>query len=207
MFPIIKILNDKGYSTTNCCSGHAYDECCHPYIAFHEYLRQDIFEEGELEELFLDLPNGWELEVSDDKWSFCLRNYIPHKDTIEMYEDTVKPSYRLCTRVLDELLPIRNMSRSEIISQLNEFGLAIHFLDDASRNKTSWEMCYAAFTNEEKELYCGILKERFDIEPHIHKDTRYIGFNKADSQKIDEIILRNIPDNLDIIRYKILDKM
>jgi len=120
---------------------------------------------------------------------------------------TVKPSYRLCTRVLDELLPIRNMSRSEIISQLNEFGLAIHFLDDASRNKTSWEMCYAAFTNEEKELYCGILKERFDIEPHIHKDTRYIGFNKADSQKIDEIILRNIPDNLDIIRYKILDKM
>lgn len=105
MFPIIKLLNDKGYSTTNCCSGHAYDECCHPYIAFHEYLRQDIFEDGELEELFSDLPNGWELEVSDDRWSFCLRNYIPHKDTIEMYEDIVNANLALL-KYVDKLPPL-----------------------------------------------------------------------------------------------------
>ena len=117
---------------------------------------------------------------------------------------TAKPSYRLCTRVLDELLPIRNMSKSEIISQLNEFGVAIHFLDDAYRSNTSWEMCYAAFTDEEKELYRKVLKERFDIEAHLRKDMRYISFNKADSRKIDEIILRNIPNDLDIIKYKIL---
>ena len=112
--------------------------------------------------------------------------------------------YRICTCIVNDLIPIRAMSKSEIISRLNEFGLAIHFLDDASRNNTSWEMCYAAFTDEEKELYRRILKERFDIEVHLRKDTRYIGFSKADSQKIDEIILRNIPNDLDIIKYKIL---
>lgn len=115
--------------------------------------------------------------------------------------------YRFNTKILDDLIPIRNMSRSEIITELNEFGLAIHLLDDGSHSDGFWGLCYAAFTEEEKEVYRNILKERFDIEPHIHKDIRYIGFNKADSQKIDEIILRNIPNNLDIIRYKILDKM
>lgn len=113
-------------------------------------------------------------------------------------------SYRLNTRILDALLDIRSMSKSEIIQQLNEFGLAIHFLDDASRNCGSWELCYAAFTEEEQNLYRDILERRFNIKPRVRKDCRYIGFGKEDSLRIDEIILRNIPNNLDIIKNKIL---
>lgn len=113
-------------------------------------------------------------------------------------------AYRFCTKILDDLIPIRSMSRSEIISQLNEFGLAIHLLDDGSRSDEFWELCYAAFTPEEKELYHKILRERFNIEPHLRKDDRYLGFGKVDSKKIDEIILKNIPNDLDIIKYKIL---
>ncbi len=113
-------------------------------------------------------------------------------------------SYRLSTRILDALLDIRSMSKSEIIQQLNEFGLAIHFLDDASRSCGGWELCYAAFTEEERKLYCDILERRFNIKPRMRKDCRYIGFGREDSLRIDEIILRNIPNNLDIIKNKIL---
>ena len=113
-------------------------------------------------------------------------------------------AYRFGTKILDDLLPIRAMSKSEIISQLNEFGLSIHLLDDGSHCGGFWNLCYAAFTPEERELYCRILRERFDINPHLQKDERYLGFSKLDSQKIDEIILRNIPNDLDIIKYKIL---
>lgn len=112
--------------------------------------------------------------------------------------------YRFCTKILDDLYSIRAMSKSEIISQLNETGLSIHLLDDGSNSEGFWNLCYASFTQEEKELYCKILQERFDITPHLLKDDRYIGFSKIDSQKINEIILRNIPNNLDIIQYKIL---
>lgn len=119
-------------------------------------------------------------------------------------EYSVQASYRCETRILDALYEIRNMSKYDIISQLNEFGLAIHFLDDGYRSRCNWELCYAALTDEEKVLYCDILTERFGITPRLRKDTRYIGFSKEDSLKIDEIILRNIPNDLDIIKYKIL---
>lgn len=112
--------------------------------------------------------------------------------------------YRFNTKILDDLIPIRCMSKAEIIATLNEFGLAIHLLDDGSHSDGYWNLCYAAFSQDEKDLYCKILQERFNITPHLQKDKRYVGFNKADSQKINEIILRNIPNDLDIIRYKIL---
>lgn len=113
--------------------------------------------------------------------------------------------YRFCTRILDDLIPIRNLSRSDIIKDLNEFGLSIHFLDDASCSTDGfWELCYAAFTDDEREQYRNILVEKFNIHPRLRKDERYIGFGKEDSKKISEIILRNIPNDLDIIKYKIL---
>lgn len=116
-------------------------------------------------------------------------------------------TYRFGTKIIDDLIPIRSMKKSEIINQLTEFGLAVHFLDDASCDDDGfWSICYAAFTEEEKELYRNVLKEKFGIEARLRKDNRYIGFNKADSKKISEIILRNIPNDLDIIKYKILEK-
>jgi hypothetical protein len=34
--PIIKVLNQKGYITTFCCSGHITDNICSSYIAFDD---------------------------------------------------------------------------------------------------------------------------------------------------------------------------
>lgn len=112
--------------------------------------------------------------------------------------------YRITTRKLEELIEIKSMSKNEIISQIDELGLAIHFLDDGCCSDDYWSLCYAALTDEERELYCKTIQDRFDITPHIHKDKRYIGFSKIDSQKISQIILSQIPNDLDIIKHKIL---
>ena len=112
--------------------------------------------------------------------------------------------YRLTTRKLNDLVKIVEMDKSEIISQLNEFGLSIHFLDDGSCSNNIWSLCYASLSDNQKELYCKILQDRFNIYPHMYKDKRYIGFSKADSKIISQIILSQLPNNLDIIKYKIL---
>lgn len=115
-------------------------------------------------------------------------------------------AYRFCTRVINDLIPIREMSKYEIIDKLNEFGLVIHMLDDASRSHSNWYICVAAFTQEEKELYINICKERFGLFCKPMNDERYMEFDAQSSRKIDDMILSNVPNDLDIVRYKIIDK-
>lgn len=144
-------------------------------------------------ELLKDLCNKEPSYITDVKIGFTDKEY--HCQNV----------HRVGTKVLNCLIPIRAMSKYDIIKELNEFGLAIHMLDDASRSDGYWCLCYAAFTDEEKQLYREILQSKFGITPSIHKDERYLGFNKENSRKIDEIILRNIPNDLDIVQYKILN--
>jgi hypothetical protein len=100
------------------------------------------------------------------------------------------------------------MSKSEIISGLNEFELAIFFLDDGYNSKSNfWDICIASFSKEEKELFVEYLKNEFGINCRPRKDIRYIGFGREDSDKINQIILKNIPNDLDVVQYKILEKL
>ena len=115
-----------------------------------------------------------------------------------------QPFYRFETRIINQLKEIRDMPRIEKINQLNEFGLCLHVLDDGCRNNT-WQLCLAEYTNEEIILYIKLCKERFDLNCWQSKDTRYINFDANSSRKIDELILRNLPNDLDIIKKKILN--
>ena len=99
------------------------------------------------------------------------------------------------------------MTKLEIIDQLNEFGLSLYMLDDASCCNGYWEICVASLTAEEKEKFLKILQERFQIIGRIRKDVRYIGFGKSNSEIISQIILRTIPNNLDIVQRKNLKNM
>lgn len=114
--------------------------------------------------------------------------------------------YRICTRIIDDLKPIRAMSIGEILYQLNEFGLSVHALDDGFRSNSNWEICLAEWNDEEIELYLNICKKRFDLDGYRLTDNRYIKFTAESSRRLDEIILSVVPNNLDIIRYKILDR-
>ncbi|MGH4117362.1 hypothetical protein [Clostridium sp.] len=43
---IIKILNQKGYTTTYCCSGHTYEKLPQSYILFGEGIKLPFLPEG-----------------------------------------------------------------------------------------------------------------------------------------------------------------
>lgn len=113
--------------------------------------------------------------------------------------------YRINTKIIDELAEIRNMTKQEIIKQLDKFQLSIFFLDDGYRSNSNWELCFATFNVNEKSLFIDMLKDKFGLVGKIKKDVRYFELNSDSSRKLDDIILKNIPNDLDIIKYKIID--
>ena len=62
---VIKTLNEKGYETFGCCSGHIWDYgvpgSARSYIAFQPYIKK-----GELE----PLPKGWKIRENADGLKF-----------------------------------------------------------------------------------------------------------------------------------------
>lgn len=117
----------------------------------------------------------------------------------------VQATYRLNTRVVDDLKLIRSMKIKDIIIQLNEFGLSLHMLDDGYRGYSNWQLCLADYSQDDIDLYMKVCQEKFGLYAKQLKDNRYIQFDSKSSRNIDEIILNNIPNNLDIIKYKILN--
>lgn len=61
MLPTIMLLNQKGYYTAFCCSGHAYEGSCYPYVAFSSFFN-DMLSDKEFNELFKELPDSWQIE-------------------------------------------------------------------------------------------------------------------------------------------------
>lgn len=73
MLPIIMELNEKGYATDSCCSGHFYDKYSTPYIMFSDCVFEDLNNE-EIAELFSNLPDPWHIdEIAFRSGYFCIR--------------------------------------------------------------------------------------------------------------------------------------
>jgi len=114
-------------------------------------------------------------------------------------------SYRISTRIQDCFIPYREMSIIELLNNLNSFSFSIWMLDDGCRQESNWDLCIARFNHKEKDYAIKTLKEKFNINTRLKKDDRYLFFPAVDSRKIDEIIKENIPNELDIMQYKIID--
>ena len=147
------------------------------------------------------------------KWSIlkdlCTQPPVYYPPKVKYFGDKAydcQASYRLCTRIINDLKDIRTMSRSDIINQLNELGMSTHMLDDGYRKPSGWEICLAEWTDDEVQQYLNICQNKFGIIGKRRKDKRYVSFNTKDSKTIDNIILSTIPNDLDIIKYKILNK-
>lgn len=147
----------------------------------------------------------WKYEILKD---LCGQPPVYHEEKYSNFGGNnyylCKPTYRMGTRVINDLKRIRNMSRSDKISQLNEFGFCLHILDDGNRGDL-WTNCLAEWSDEEVELYIRICKERFGLNCKRQTDVRYVQFDAYSSTKIDSMILKNIPNDIDIVHKKILD--
>ena len=115
--------------------------------------------------------------------------------------------YRFNTRTYDALREFRYMSKIDIMHHLNSFSLSVWFLDDGHCDeKGYWELCAPFSSNSERYAMKQILKEKFNIHAIEQKDNKYFRFHAEDSCKITNMILSNIPNDLDIIKNKILSK-
>jgi len=114
-------------------------------------------------------------------------------------------TYRACTRIQDCFLDYRGKTYSYLLNLINEYSFSIWMLDDGYRSHSNWELCVAEYTEKDINLALEIFENKFNIKGKQKKDIRYIQFNAISSRKIDEIILRNIPNDLDIIKYKITE--
>jgi len=115
-------------------------------------------------------------------------------------------TYRLCTRIHDCLLEYRGKTYTYLLNLMNEFSFSIWILDDGYRSNSNWELCVAEYTDEDINLALDIFKNKFDLFAKQKKDKRYLLFDANSSRKIDDILLRNIPNELDIIKNKIIEK-
>lgn len=121
----------------------------------------------------------------------------------EIYE--CRKQYRINTKIIYDLKEIRAMTKLDIIRQLNEFQLSIFILDDGHRGNSNWMVCVADFSKEEKDEFINICRNKLNLSCRYQKDDRYLLFDSISTNKLDEIILDNIPNNLDIIKYKLLE--
>ena len=78
MIPVIKTLNEKGYCTEYCCSGHYGDGYTNTYIKFSEWV-----------ELPEELPDGF---VHEERGNVIRKNYVdnlhPNQKYIEILNTT-----------------------------------------------------------------------------------------------------------------------
>lgn len=147
----------------------------------------------------------WKYELLKDLCNQEPTYYEEKTSEIRGKKITTAPAYRFNTKKINELEEIKNKSVFEIIQNLTDFGLSIWFLDDGYRG-SSWELCVASYTDEEKQLILKKFTEKGLTSAHLRSsDSRYIRMSTKDSRTVDSIILKEIPNNLDIIRYKILN--
>ena len=140
----------------------------------------------------------WKYEILKDLCNRPPKYYNQFKDDKYAYNSF----YRLNTRKINQLEEIKSLTRSEIIKQLDGLQLSCFLLDDGSRNNL-WNVCVAEWAADEKDLFLKYIKDKFKITGKINKDVRYITFDADSSRKIDNIILNNVPVDLDIVKKKI----
>lgn len=162
------------------------------YIESHAYNQKDY--------LF------WKFEILEDICKHPPTFYDSKIRHINNEDYVCQPYYKFNTRILDDIGEIRAMSKSDIIKSLDSFGMSLFFLDDAYRSRTNWIICVASFTDEEKRLFIEICSEKFNLIGKPLKDTNYISFTSDSSKKIDSMILEVIPNDLDIVKDKIISK-
>jgi len=113
--------------------------------------------------------------------------------------------YRFCTRLHDCLKYYRALNYSELLNLMNNFSFCIWMLDDAYRDCSNWELCVAEYTTEDVQLAIKLFKQKWGLKAWIEKDIRYLRFDAISSRMIDKIILEIIPNDFDIIQYKLLN--
>ena len=149
----------------------------------------------------------WKYELMKDFMNIPPSYYKETYHTFNTKEKYLcQPHYRISSRIHNCFIPYREMSKHDLINNLNEFSLSIFALDDGYRADSNWQVCLADIPINDRTFFIDIMESRFDLIGSIMNcDDRYMRFTADSSRKLDEIILQNIPHDLDIIKDKIIN--
>lgn len=84
---IIKILNQKGYKTTYCCSGHTYEKLPQSYILFREGIKLPFLPEGYVIDYEAHTIFESSKEITEIRRDFYLCSY---ENEVELQKDILK---------------------------------------------------------------------------------------------------------------------
>lgn len=169
--------------------GHITDEGV--FIVSHSEKQKDylFWEHQILGDCCKNSPTRYEGKIKEIKNQLC----------------NIQPSYRFNTRKINELKILRKQSKVDIIHNITDLELSIWMLDDGYRDIYNWDLCIASLSLEEKVELFKVLQDK-NLKYAVRKDPRYIRFNCRSTRELDAVILENIPNELDIIQYKILKR-
>lgn len=99
-------------------------------------------------------------------------------------------------------------SKDVLLDLLNETSLSIWVLDDGNRTKYNWSLSFQRFEHVFKLKIIDKLHESFGLNGKLIKcgGGQILQFTAESSRKLDLIILKNIPNDIDVVKYKISDK-
>lgn len=129
----------------------------------------------------------------------------PSKKTGKFYEY----SY-LRTAVNNNLFPLYNMFykdkkkiiTDEIMEKYTKFSLAVHYMDDGSKDKDTYWFATCGFDYNSVEIFRKYLLSKFNIETTHQKDNRIRVRNK--SVPIMTSLIKNIVEQIPYMTYKLI---
>lgn len=92
MLPAIKLLNQKGYVTSFCCSGHVYDDGCTVYVMLNGCIYRALSEDA-IKHMQSILPESWTMDIGgygEILFEHEIKKDFEYKFDVETYEDILK---------------------------------------------------------------------------------------------------------------------
>lgn len=147
----------------------------------------------------------WKYEFLNNKNLLNINQKIRLKspETRRCYNNA-QNQYYFNTKSLSQLNIYKEISICSVIKKLDELSFAIYLLDDGNFNNGCCKISCSRFTLEERNTFICVLKNKFNVECHIYNHPTntskdYFRINKKEYIKIKNIIINNIPNNLDVI--------
>lgn len=114
------------------------------------------------------------------------------------------------TLTTPSLLPYKQMTRLEVINELDELGLIIHLLDDgwfaySNKERTKGRFCITTYnwTDEERQALIDQWYDKTGVRFYEHGIKRVnLGASSQENEKLFAIVARYFPLSLDIIKKK-----